>query len=752
MPERRTGPEKSSGPETVRRLPADARDLSVETPSSAENEIYDADHQTKVPSSPSKSTMGSWFSREVVHEIKPGEILLDRYRVIQQLGEGGMGQVWLVEDLELQQMRALKTISPKYAFDQEARLRLSNEAKAMARLQNHPNIPIVHDVSPNLRNTSGSQEFQTNQLGFPYIVMEFLPGESLEKLLEPGVPKPLDWALEILTQVCEALEETHHRGIIHRDLKPSNLILTTGPKRRVLKMLDFGIAKMLGEEELPEDLKTVVGAFMGTPPYASPEQAYGYAQPSSDIYSVGVILYELLTGFRPFAGRKKFAVIHATKFDQPQAFIEVNPEVDVPLAIEEVVFRCLAKNPEDRPRTPLDLLKEFRVALGLPEIEPEPAHLLTPTPAPMARRHSPASGSLGRSTTLIEETPKPAVKPSRRALVIGSSLAGLVLVGSVVGWALLPGKPEKIVPVYKPEITWNGREFALWNGKIYLPKGYKPVDSVKLEMVEGYPKLIERDGITFIRILGGSFMMGIDKNDKKYKSEYLQDSEAPHFVAIKSFYLQKYEVSNGELERYEQAKTSGKERVKSKWRDIYKELETNLEKAQKDPELAKLHPAREVRWDLASRFAEAQGGRLPTEAEWEYAARSGQESRVKVWVEKGQNEENDNPANLNNGDESIPTSTGDFFLEDTTIAGVRHMAGNVSEWCSDTWTDPDAPQPETRRMVVRGGSFSGVLLGGYITNRSSSVPDKPASDIGFRIVIECPDLKEGLVDKPASPD
>ena len=281
---------------------------------------------------------------------EPGQTLFGRYRVEKMIGEGGMGSVWLVRHLELDALRALKLIVANNAFNPEAQARFRREARVMARLS-HPNAVVVHDA----RITRGAA----------FIEMEYIRGESLNRLLKPGVPMPLDWTARILVQLSDVLQEAHDHKIVHRDLKPSNLMLVEGrpPGKEFLKVLDFGIAKIL-EPDQEGDLHTMTGSFMGTAQYSSPEQASGEAiDGRSDLYSVGVILYEFLTGRRPFEGplsRQLYDHLHTP----PPSFAVRNPVVTVPPAVERVVLRCLAKNPADRPQTAHALAKEFLQVLA----------------------------------------------------------------------------------------------------------------------------------------------------------------------------------------------------------------------------------------------------------------------------------------------------------------------------------------------------------------------------------------------------
>ena len=191
---------------------------------------------------------------------QPGHILFGRYLVERKLGEGGMGTVWLVRHLEVDVPRALKLIISGIVFDPLRGARFKRESRVMARLS-HPHAVAVHDA-----------QMAKDAV---FIDMEYVRGESLNKLLKPGVPMPLDWTARLLEQLCSVLQEAHALKIVHRDLKPSNLMLVDGrpPGQELLKVLDFGLAKMLGGDHCDsEGLISRQGMLLGTPFYMSPEQ------------------------------------------------------------------------------------------------------------------------------------------------------------------------------------------------------------------------------------------------------------------------------------------------------------------------------------------------------------------------------------------------------------------------------------------------------------------------------------------------
>jgi serine/threonine protein kinase len=283
-------------------------------------------------------------------------LLPPELEAIEPLGAGGMGEVWRVRRTGLLRDRAVKLIHPKIALTPEMRERMLREARAMDRIA-HPHAVIVHNV--------GSEPV-------PYIEMEYIAGKPLQKILQPGVPMALQWTARILDQLCDVLEVAHTKEkIVHRDLKPSNLMLLDGypPGEEFLKVMDFGLAKFLQADPM-----TLTGPdrTLGTLAYMSPEQLQDPSKVDarSDIYSVGVLLYELLTGFGPFPIENPVRLMLDVIQTPAPPFHDRNPRAQVAPAIEGLVLRCLEKDRRKRPASAAALAKEFHRLVFPPE-EPE---------------------------------------------------------------------------------------------------------------------------------------------------------------------------------------------------------------------------------------------------------------------------------------------------------------------------------------------------------------------------------------------
>ena len=265
--------------------------------------------------------------------IAPGS-RLGQYEIVSPIGAGGMGEVYKEQDTRLKRLVALKLLPPELTRDETAKQRFLQEAQAASALD-HPNICTIHEIN----------ETPDGQL---YLVMAYYEGETLKEKIERG-PLPLDEALDIAIQVGQGLADAHTAGIVHRDIKPANVML---PKGAPVKIVDFGLAKLAGQVGL-----TQTGKALGTVAYMSPEQARGQeVDHRTDLWSLGVVLYEILTGQPPFQGDNLLAISNAILQRQPVALSGTSSSA------QGVVTRALTKNSAERYQAVADLLGDLRKA------------------------------------------------------------------------------------------------------------------------------------------------------------------------------------------------------------------------------------------------------------------------------------------------------------------------------------------------------------------------------------------------------
>lgn len=358
---------------------------------------------------------------------------LGRYEVRSKLGEGGMGEVYLARDTQLDRLIALKLLPPEVAHDQQRLYRFLQEARAASALS-HPNVAHIYEIG------EGG--------GAHFIAMEYVDGTALDKQIA-GRPVRLAELLDIGIQIADALDEAHGRGIVHRDIKSSNIMITT---RGRVKVLDFGLAKVstpagvtdrTSNSELATRVKTTPGVVMGTVNYMSPEQALGReVDQRSDIFSLGVVLYEMATGRLPFSGDTVTETIDRIAHSQPEAIARLN--YDVPAELEVIIKKALRKDRAERYQTIHDLLVDLRelkrdadLAAGLERSTP-PASRSVEIPtqvfdsATMAAQHTvPPPGS----TTSIPHHPTSSAEYV--AGEIKKNKAAVIIAGAVIGFFLL---------------------------------------------------------------------------------------------------------------------------------------------------------------------------------------------------------------------------------------------------------------------------------------------------------------------------
>ncbi|MEW4568319.1 bifunctional serine/threonine-protein kinase/formylglycine-generating enzyme family protein [Tautonia sp. JC769] len=716
-------------------------------------------------------------------------VLLDQYEVLEHLGEGGMGAVWLVRNTGLDAKRVLKVINPSLVGSKSLRQRFNREAKLMARISSHPHATVVHATG--VAN------------GVPYIEMEYIRGRSLRRELSERHPIPLDCLARLASQLCDVLGEAHRHGIVHRDLKPENIMLLADrdPGKEFLKVLDFGIAKLIEQDDDAESgvATQTLGTegFIGTAAYASPEQIKDESPDHrSDLYSLGVILYEMLTGHRPFPQKKPEQLLYAHCFEAPPPF-STHEGVEAPPALEQVILRCLAKDRDDRPSSAEELRQQLLEAI-FTVLSPAQVFTEFQTPPPTEpRRFQPPPSPKPAPPVAPDAERQPRQKQRRRRLAIGVLAIAVCGVASLFAIRNLDRGASGVLPqasTHDPEIPsefpqgllkyLNDRGFTpteealpdpsgspsvivrssdglrlFRHGGAYFPRGYTP-DTASDE-TDGLPNAIVReDGTRFMLVLGTDeygFEMGAPDEFGGMKT--LPEEQPPHRVVLSTFYLQQAEVTVGEMEAF-LSEVETWDRSASEL-EVYRQSIDDLQRAGVK---FLAHPAAGVTRELAEAYAQHVSGQLPSEAQWEYAARSRGQNRPFVWGV----EQNKKLANIDS--ELVfslaPTHeatlspadrlTNRIAAGDITDQEVLDLTGNLREWCRDVWRPygrhTAAPDPieqpidrEQANYVIRGGSYLSAFPETARTTwrADASTGDYKAPlhhsdyDLGFRVVVEC---------------
>jgi formylglycine-generating enzyme required for sulfatase activity/predicted Ser/Thr protein kinase len=678
---------------------------------------------------------------------------VDKYEILEELGRGGFAIVYKARDTTLDRLVALKVMHPYWTADPNFAARFQREARVAAQLR-HSNIVTVYEA--------GEAD------GDLYIAMEYLPGSTLQDLLEARGALSLEEALPILEQVADALDYAHAQGVVHRDIKPSNVMLEEASQGVHATLMDFGLVKaMAGSSAL-----TSQGTLLGSPEYMAPEQAdperSDEISPAADRYALGIVAYQMLTGRVPFPGNTP-ATLNAHEHKPVPPPRSLRP--GLPPGVEEALMRMLAKAPGDRFETASAFVMALREAYlsdsQMRRRQAQIAPLYTQFKAAVARENWAEVLTLGGRIQALDTNyrdvrdqiaharrrlrrPWFRLTPSQVRLFgrIGAAVVALVLLVTLVTtlgsklWEAATVKPSAMstkTPLLQPTITLYAAADAATRTPTQYPTepptetpslSPSPPPTSEPTRSAGDPWLRPKDDMVMIYVPGGTFQMGSDDDGVDYalqlcsehrdncERSWFEDEQPVHGVTLDAFWIDKYEVTNVQYAVFLNEQGNQTEGGAT-WLDLDDEdclIEEDGEQFQPRSGYAD-YPVIEVSWYGAAAYCEWSGARLPTEVEWEYAGR-GPEGYVFPWGNTFDD------TRLNFCDRNCPyaweaTEYDDkyehvapvaSFPDGTSWCDALDMAGNVWEWVAD-WYGNYSSGAQTNPTGPETGDLR-VLRGG----------------------------------------
>lgn len=398
-----------------------------------------------------------------------GKTYLNRYRIVRQLGEGGMGKVFLARQVDLNRDVVIKVMHEHVANDPRFQQCFLQETQTMAQFQ-HPYAVALFDAQ--LHSDEG-----------PFIIMEYVKGKTLDVVLRENKRFTPQRASRLLSQLCEVLHDAHSKGIIHRDLKPSNLmILEADTQYEKLKVMDFGLAKFTVNPTIKAVSEATNEYMLGTPAYVSPEQARGEeTDHRTDIYSMGVIVYEMVSGHLPFDGMSTMDTLLAHAIEAPPPMS--TEEVYVPPAIERVIQKCLAKQANERFQSARDFFNKYMEALSASDPGPAGMQMVDPSAAGYAHGHGPGSVSGHfQAPPPLPDVLEPGSLAFQMQAWMPQAVASFKLNGFImdVGGELVESHPGRL----KVLLGGKGTPYAPAVGKWFNWSTIKPDTEMELQLFE----------------------------------------------------------------------------------------------------------------------------------------------------------------------------------------------------------------------------------------------------------------------------
>ncbi len=590
-----------------------------------------------------------------------------RYQILELLGEGGMATVYKAFDTRLEREVALKVIRREAFPPEEMDMmlkRFEREAKSLGRLS-HPNIVGVIDYG----------EYE----GSPYLVMEYLPGGTLKQRL--GKPMPWRDAVQLLLPIVYALDYVHDHNIINRDVKPSNILMT---EKGQPMLTDFGLVKLFESKDKDNDKDkgttslTSSGTGLGTPDYMAPEQWTGESTALSDLYSLGVVLYEMITGYRPYTADTPAGVLlkQATEsLPLPKHYIP-----DLPQNVESVLLKVLAKDPRDRYPDVHTFANELQDLLAGKEV--------SASTIKTERLREQMTGKVKRQAASPSDLSPARLKRAFPTFLIAALGAIVLLVAFGAYWFLNANPGMFTAPTPTQQASPSPTATDIPPTETIQPTSL-PTNTPLPTETPIPVEIKDSKNVTMRLIPAGEFTMGSDNSGDL-------ESQPAHVVNLEAFYIDKYEVTNEMYDACAYAvKCRKPQQLGSSTRSSY----------YSNPVFAK-YPVIYVDWKMANAYCAWRGARLPTEAEWEKAAR-GTDGRPYPW---GSHEPDCSYANLPGclGD----TAPVDQSEKGQSIYGVFGMAGNVLEWTSSLFkfypynaTDGREDPKAFGDRIARGGAW-----------------------------------------------